>query len=163
MASLFDLGFLELITPLVTVVFVFAIVYGILQKSSVIEDKRITAIIAIVAGFFTLLSATVQNLIEATIPVLVIIGIFFLVLLVLANFIGIKTETVIESLGGGAAIWYILVPLIIIVFTVGLGDLGSTDSNSILGIIRNPKILGFALLILIGVFSITFLATSPKK
>ena len=170
MASIINLELLESIRPVITTLLIFAITYGIIAKSDIITDKRVVAIIAFAAAFFSLFSQIAQNIVGAAIPVLIILGVLFLVFLVLSEFIGIKRDTAIEALGGKGAIWYIIIPLIIIILVIAFSggneddeseDDSSGEENSFLTILRSPVVLGFLLLMLVSVFAIAFLATAP--
>lgn len=172
MATIFDIVLFEQLAVLFGWIFILIVTYGIMEITNVFHNKSIHAIIAVSV---TVIIATTSSLFEVVIrmvPWLVILGVFFLFLMILGQSIGLSQGDVLQNLGGKGAMWIVLVPLLIVLIISLVGearetlDEGEPDETLnagrvIVETLTDPKILGFMLIIIISTLTIAFMAGAP--
>ncbi len=91
MATFLDVGILQYFDVVFAFIFVFAIVFALLQKTKIIGDSvGVNAMIAIATSFIMAMSRTVIQMITFMIPWFVIAIIFFVLLLLIFQVFGAK-------------------------------------------------------------------------
>jgi phosphatidylglycerophosphate synthase len=178
MASPIDVGIIEQFSSIFVVLFVWIFIYAALTMSKVLGDKNYVAhIVGIIIGLLTLISPNIVEVIKIMIPWTVIILVFVmlvvLVLLFMSTTGGSAGGTM--ELGNRAkriiAFWMLAIMVIIFFGAVGkvyFGDgefiaedqlAGTAESGerSFWLTIFHPKVLGFILVMLIAVFTISII------
>ncbi|MBN2454021.1 hypothetical protein JXB11_00595 [Candidatus Woesearchaeota archaeon] len=188
MATFLDTVLLEKLSVVFTWLVVFVVAFGVAEVTNILKNRTLNAIFAISIAFLVGFSQPVTSVIAGFAPWAVIIGFFFLFLLLLGNFLGFPTSgagSIIEVMGGKGAIWWVLVPLFIaFAFTlsgafgqqlleertgpqdtttaVDGGSVASSEhEESVIVTLTNPKVLGLMLVFIIGLFTILFLTGAP--
>jgi hypothetical protein len=192
MATFLDTFLLDKFSIIFTWVLIFAAVYAIGESTKLIQNKVLTAIIAFCIATLAVLTPEVPKILSSFAPWVVIIAIFFLFMLMLANFLGLPSQQILYALGGRGAIWIVLTPLLIaFIFSLSsvfgqsllnestgsttTTDTTATDSSSsdgsvsssdhqqaVVSTLTNPKVLGFIFLLIIALFAILFLTMTPS-
>ena len=176
MATFLDIGLTQYFGVIFAFLFVFTIVYAILQYSKLLGDnKGIHSIIALTIAFFTMLSDKMSKIITDLSPIFVVMMVFILLLLMVYKMFGMEEKWITELIQGGdnSLRYFILVLAFVVLLGVIANVYGSellqyttTDTGSVTqnigATLFNPKILGFGLVMLIAVFSIMMLAKSKS-
>lgn len=182
MSSIIDLGIIEGLQPLFIFLIVFAVVFGILSGTKLLgTSKSIHAIIALVLGLITIISANLIKVISIMIPWFIILAIFLILVLIAMKTAGVPDDQIVEAAQNASVYWtIIIIALVIIVGSLasvyGQQELGVTKSNTtqltfgeggepitatddfdhnVRATFYHPKVLGFILFILIGLLTIT--------
>jgi len=187
MATFLDVGILQYFDVVFAFIFVFAIMFALLQKTKIIGDSvGVNAMIAITSAFIMAMSRTVIQMITFMIPWFVIAIIFFVLLLLIFQVFGAKEldfasavkDRVLRNALIGVAI-VILLASFGVVFGQGFteqafddseaattgstadGDSDSSATSSFQGNIRailaNSKVLGMVVLFGIAIFAVALL------
>jgi hypothetical protein len=191
MATVLDVSLLQFFNPVLAVLFVFSLVYAVLQKTKAVTDTvAINAIIAVMIAFLVLVSETIVTMITFMIPWFGIMIIFLVLMLLLFQIFGAKDSDFSAAVKHPAVIWSILAIAAVIFLaslgqvipedivqltggettttTVTTGDLSTSSggfSQNLVGILFNQKVIGLVVVFLIAVFAIAFLSgsTIPLK
>lgn len=176
-----DVGLIQYFDFIFPVLFVFALVFALLQKTKVIgESVGINAIISIVAAMMVLLSRTIMDLINYMIPWFVVAIIFFVLVVLIFQVMGAK-EADFSSAIKDRVLRNTLIGVVVVILVVSFAHVfgqqfteasfgedeevtaaegastGSSFSTNITRIITNPKVLGFLTLFGIAVFTVALL------
>jgi hypothetical protein len=176
MATFLDVGLLQTLSLVFPFLLVLVFSFAVMNKwGGPFKDKpALSAIVAFVLAVFTAVSPIATKTISLMAPYVVIIIIFALFVLVAYQSFGIKEETIIQTLTGeeyGPVFGY---TLIIILLLIAIGSLVTvvsekgiltiegtqTEELGLIKILQHPKILGMALILLIGTFTINQLTKS---
>lgn len=181
MATILDLSLLHAFDFVFPVLIVFAIVFAVLQKTSVIgKSMGINATIAIAAAFLVLLSESARGIIMFMIPWFSVAIIFFILLTLVFMTFGAKEETFAAALKDKTVVWTILGVIIVIalaafanVFGQQLTAAGTSGGAAVNGTsggvatsdyqqnlyatLFHPKVLALIVLFVIAVFAILLL------
>ena len=182
MATFLDVGILQYFDVVFAFIFVFAIIFALLQKTKIIGDSMgINAMIAIASAFIMAMSRTVIQMITFMIPWFVIAIIFFVLLLLIFQVFGakesdfasaVKDRVMRNALIGVGII--ILLASFGVVFGQGFTEqafdgseaVADADSDSsatssfqgnIRAILANSKVLGMVVLFGIAIFAVALL------
>lgn len=179
MANVLDLGLLKDFSNLFAYLLIFVVAYGILQVTDIFKNKGIHALVAIAVTVIVATTSGVIGIISDLSPWFVILGFFFLFLMVLGNFMGVSTVDIMDRFGGKGVVWWVFVPLMIglIISLVSGGQLSRGDTTridpdtgevikvpgkTVISIITDPKVLGFILILSISAITIGLMAGVQK-
>jgi len=178
MATFLDIGLFEAFSPIFAFLFVWVTVFAILSYTKLFsENKGLHAMLAFILAVLTMLSPKLVQLIGLMAPMFVVGMIFLIFLLLLYKIFGVKDDWITSAIEGksSAFYWILIVAAIIVVgsiahvygpellaLTQGTGNETSIGAN-IGATIFHPKVLGFAVMILIAVFTIYLLASKIKE
>jgi hypothetical protein len=182
MATVLDLGLVQYFNVLYPVIFVWALMFAILQKTKMIGDsKSIDATIAVVVSLMVLLSQTIIDIINFMIPWFVVAIIFVMLLLLIFQIFGARDEDILGYMKGDRAVGWVLIGIAVIIIFAAFGNVlgqelvdrggpvdpgsvgdGSVDSEdfqqNIYNTLFHPKVLGLLVLFGIAVFTIALLS-----
>ena len=190
MANPIQLGLLSDFSPVFTMLFVFAFTYALLQYSKIFgENKSIHSIIAITLSFLVLLSPNIVKAINLMLPWYVVIMVLILVLLMAFGMLGARESDFENLLHSKTSViyWVLIVSVIIFVASLGSiyfsgqpinqkdgnvmprtsingtisGDVGGEGVGAFWSTLFHPKVLGLIFTLLIGVFAISLLSSTP--
>lgn len=136
MASFLDITFFRGITPILILLLVFAIVYGILSTTKFLgNNKNLNAIIALVIGIFVMFSTKIVKVIMVMIPWFLILGIFLILVVIAFKTLGLSDESLRNAVHDKTVYWTItIICLILFVASIasvfGQQELNVTKQNS---------------------------------
>lgn len=136
MASFLDITFFRGITPILILLLVFAIVYGILSTTRFLgNNKNLNAIIALVIGIFVMFSTKIVKVIMVMIPWFLILGIFLILVVIAFKTLGLSDESLRNAVHDKTVYWTItIICLILFVASIasvfGQQELNVTKENS---------------------------------
>ncbi|MFH0936378.1 MAG: hypothetical protein V1815_01710 [Candidatus Woesearchaeota archaeon] len=125
MATLLQPEILKFVMPVVVLIFIFAIIWGILSKLKLFGDNAsANAAIALIIAFLFILMPNGMELIQFMTPWVVIFLVVLMFILFFLMFLGIKEEALA---GAAKSTWFIVIIIIIIVvlFIVSAGKVFS--------------------------------------
>lgn len=178
MATILDLSFLKSFTDIFVWILVFVVVYGVLEVSNLLKNRGLHALFAFVMTAVVVLTGGGTNIITAMAPWFVVLATFVLFILMLGQFVGLDAKTIISNFGGRGVVWYIGIPLfviLIIAWTQGPQTKAVVDKTTgeviiaetagqpeerrpFLDVLQNPKVLGLGLILAVGAMTITLMA-----
>lgn len=183
MATMFDMSLLQSFSSLFAFLFVFVLVFGILELRNFLDNSGLHALIALFIAAMVGTSSNVMPMIAWMTPWFVMLIVFFVFLLLILRFIGVSEEGIIKGLGGNTGITISMLLIVIIIFVAALGHIygqqtreltggqqnltASTGAPSTVGesfkedvasVFFHPKVLGLLLIMFIGAFAIRLLA-----
>ncbi len=186
MATVLDLSILNQLMPIFTWIFVFLLVYGVMEVTQIFKNRGIHAMIAFVTSLMVAISGSATKAITSMTPWFLVVIFFIFMVFLIVNFMGISSVEVVNALGGGSgsgAVWWILIISFIILAsglsqtfgqqlleqrqggnqtTVQPGTPDGSFGGSVLIILTNAKVLGMILIFFIGALTVA-LMTSPIK
>lgn len=186
MATPLDLGLLGAFGSIWPFLFVTTIVFAFLTKVELFGKEKgavFSALIAVIMGVFTLFSPITLKTINVMAPWFVLVFVFAIFILMTYMAFGVKEATILNVLTEGEYRstfgWWVLA----ITLIIGIGSLSAVISEEkgfqqlgedglpieepvseqagFFDILTHPKVLGFALLMLIAVFTIQRLVSKP--
>ena len=183
MASLLDTSLIGFISPVITFLFIWAILYAILNKSKIFGEasSSISAFIAFVVALMFLFTPSATNLVNIFTPWLVVLFIVVILIVTIFLSIGYTEESFRNFMGEGVIRWTILIIVIIIlvismtqvfpsVSTIAGGegtsiDVGEGAGSASVGeevrrAIFSPKMLGALFLLFIAAFAVRAISES---
>ncbi|MBS3170101.1 hypothetical protein J4210_06480 [Candidatus Woesearchaeota archaeon] len=188
MATVLDVGLLQAFDFVFPFIFIWAIVYAVLQKTKATGGSvGIDSIIATVTAFMSILSPAITQIINFMIPWFAVVIIFFLLLLLVFRTFGAKDEHILSALTTDKSVlWVILGIGLVIIFAAFSNVFGQSYTEqafqgegamvnattgvattsfetNVAGILSNPKVLGVIILFAIAVFAIALLSGSNAK
>lgn len=172
MATLLDTGLLYHFLPLVTFLFIFSIIYIILENTDWLgKNKSLKFIAALSIALISLFAGGVVDLINYIVPWFVFIFIFLILLFMGLTFLGIEQKVVWNNL----SIWTVMVIsflLLLIGITQVYSDIftpyaGSNVTKTIgsetLRTIFHPRVLGAIFILIIASLTVRFVAQKMEK
>lgn len=188
MATVLDLGLLEGFSNLFAMLLIVALVYGILEYVKLFGDKRgLHAFVALLIGIMMMLSENVTKVFVTITPWFVMFFLFTLFVLIFYRLFGAKEEDFLNVLKSkehrSIVYWIIIISVIILISGIGTvyftgdndsvpkitrngtissGEVGGTGQEAFFATLFHEKMLGFIMIMMIGVFTITFLAGQQK-
>lgn len=192
MASLADFGAFDGLFPIFVFLLVFAIVYGILTTTKVFGDsKNIQAIIALVIGIIVAITPRMGEVFKTMIPWYAWMFVFIMVLIMAIKFFGADDDMFRTFMTENRTVqtWLIIIFIVILIASVGKvyfspsedsnsepdvtvnttdgvitrGDVDEQGEGAFWATIFNPKVLGFIMVMMIGVFTVLQLSGPVKK
>jgi hypothetical protein len=180
MATVLDVGLISYFSPILPVLFTFALLFGILQKTKLVgESVGLNAIISAVVSLIILLSPSMLELVNFMIPWFVMAIIFLMLLLLLFKLFG-ADDKVISSLATNKMFVWAMIGIGIVILVASFsfvfgqdlmsqsataGEVNTTagagtteDFNiNVWQIINNPKVLGMLIIFVIAIFAVVLL------
>ncbi len=174
MATILDVGILTFLVPVLVLVFVFLILYGLFEKIKLFsEEKGLHALIAVIFSFLFMIVKPLRELIITITPWFFILFFLIFIGLILVMIFGFKETDVTKYLSENQGILTSIIIIGIIIFLLGLrgvfpGALGFPSENQgpfteLRRIIFHPKLLGVLLIFIITFFIIRAVGFSSKK
>jgi len=188
MATLLDIGLLNVFGIIFPFLFIWAATYAMLQYTKIFTDsKNIHALIATMLAFMTLFSRIAVKTINAMAPWFVLLFIAVMFALLVFGMFGSKEADFTKALkdnDSGLRTWIIALILIIAIGSLatviseekGFKQLGQdgqvapaptegapSETGGFFGAILNTKVLGMALVLLIGFFTVNWLTQAEGK
>ncbi len=179
MATILDLGLLNYFVPIITFLFVWVILFALVEKAGFFGDnKNINAFFTFLTAMLFMFISPAVELIRVMTPWFVVLFIFIVLMMLLFMVVGIEASTLTEFVWGNSALLWIL-------FIVGLGifgyalstmygeqiqDVYAGDSDEggiglagdIFKVIFHPKLLGVMLILVIASQAIRLLSSVPS-
>lgn len=192
MVTLLDSGLLGTLAPILSLLFVMAVVFGVLSMTKLFGDnKGIHILIAFILGVLVLLMPNVNQVIMIMTPWFTFLFIFIVFLLLIYKIFGATDSDISGFLKAERTLgWLIVIVALIIVggsmakvygekllpVTTGpaaegaaaAGTAGApstatgTFSGNLAAAFFHPKILGFGLIMLIAVFAMAVMSMEPR-
>ncbi len=172
MATLMDVGLLYYFLPLITFLFVFALVYAVLDKTKMLgENVSLNFVAALTIALLTLFVGRITNLIQFIVPWFVFLFVFFGLLFVGLMFLGIKEETIWRNL----SIWTVIIMgffLLLLGIIQVYGDVlspyvGTNATKTIAGetmrTLFHPRVLAALFILLVAALTIRFLVPRVEE
>lgn len=180
MASILDASLLSLLSPVFALIFVFLVVYSVLEASKVLgENKGVHALLALMIAFFVALTPNISRLIIFMSPWFVVMIVFIVFMFMIGQFSGLAQADIITTFGGKAGAFWWIVFFSGLILTFGLsnvfgqqllqGEDGTTATvnstqksafaNNVSQTLFHPKLLGLVLILLIASFTVRLMAT----
>ncbi len=186
MVTFLDVGLVQYFHLVFAFLFVLALVYALLQKTGILGGKSIalSAILSVVVAFAVLLSDNAVRLITFIIPWFAVAIVFFVLLLLILQTMGLKEEKLPDVIKDKTVYWTLIGVAIVIIFagfgnvfgqsaleaqksvgettTVTTQDGTSTSvfEQNIYAILFHPKILAMIVLFAIAIFAVALLSSS---
>lgn len=192
MVTLLDSGLLGTLAPILSLLFVMAVVFGVLSMTKLFGDnKGIHILIAFILGVLVLLMPNVNQVIMTMMPWFTFLFIFIVFLLLIYKIFGATDSDISGFLKAERTVgWLIVIVALIIVggslakvygekllpVTTGPGTEGvavegvagapstttGTFGGNLAAAFFHPKILGFGLIMLIAVFAMAVMSMEPR-
>ncbi|MBI4151801.1 hypothetical protein HY496_02420 [Candidatus Woesearchaeota archaeon] len=188
MATVLDLSLLQAFDFVFPFIFIWAIVFAILQKTGATgKSIGIDSVISTVVAFMSILSPAIIQMINFMIPWFAVTIIFFILLLLVFRVFGAKDENIFSALASDKSIMWVIIGIGLVIVFAAFGNVfgqsfteqafqGETTivnastgvattsfQANITGILANPKVLGMIILFAIAVFAIALLSGSNAK
>lgn len=169
MASILqDLGFLEFFLPAFTFLFVFVLVYAVLDKFKLMgENKWLKLIAAFCVALLFLFSGDTLDFIQVITPWFVVLVVVALFILSLFMFMGLKEGDVTNAIKDPVLYWTVLV-IIIILLIIAISEVfivvnpnvetGKPSSEGLNAVVH-PRTLGAIFLLVVAAFAAKFIST----
>lgn len=179
MATILDVGILEYFTPVFVFLFIFALIYAILDKTNLLgESKALKSLVSFVFAMLFIITQDLMKLVTIMTPwfIVLLVAVLFIILFFL--FVGAKNEQIAAAFTDKVVIWTVLI-VILIIFGYGVTQVYGTDIHSIYGgegaedtgglnqaigqILFHPKMLGVALILIIAALAVRWIAIGIGK
>ena len=183
MATVLDIGLVQSFDVLYPVIFVFAILFAILQKTRILgENLTMNAIISVAVSLMVLLSRTAIDIINFMVPWFIIAMIFFILVILIFQVFGASDSDIVGYMKGDKGVGWTIIGVAALIFVAALGNVIGQDltdqafveegtvisedgtkvastnfDQNIRGIFFNPKVLGFVTLMIIIIFAVGLL------
>ena len=170
MASILqDLGFLQFFLPVFTFLFIYVLVYAVLDKFKLMgENKWLKVIAAFSIALLFLFNEGTLKFVEFVTPWFVVLVIIALFILSLFIFMGVKQENLSATIENPTVYWTVIV-IIIILLLAAIGSVfgsffapqqtATTPTEiGIREILVHPRVLGALFLLIISAFVIRFVS-----
>lgn len=161
-----DISVLSFFRPIFVFLFVFAVLYAILEKTKIFgATKGINSLIAFVLALLFIISGELVEVVNIATPWFTILFIAILMMVLIFMFVGVKPEIIAATFQQTWFVW-ILVLVMFAIFGYALSQVFGSQIQSIYGgdsttagksvgfdvgrIIFHPKILGVILIIVIA-------------
>ncbi|MFH1133360.1 MAG: hypothetical protein V1735_02640 [Nanoarchaeota archaeon] len=181
MATVMDVGLLEFIKPILSIVLVAAISYGIFTYTKLFgENKGLHAIIAVLIALLLAFMKSLSSLVSTMLPWFVVFFIFVIFFLMGFKLFGATDSDISSTLKNNKAVfyWILVVGILILLGSIGqvfftgdqpstditntstiqTGDVGTTGTGAFWATIFHPKVLGMLVILIIAVFTVLCLA-----
>ncbi len=182
MATFLDIGLLSFLDVIFVFLFIWAVIFAILQKTKALGPSvGINAIVSIAIAFLALLSRTIVEVVKFSIPWFGITIIFLVLMILLYQVFGVKDPS--AALKDKTVQWAIFAVGMLIIgaafasifgeellaqsvaqgeeTVAGEARVATSDyKQNIMATIFHPKILGVMMLFIVAIFAIIFLTGS---
>lgn len=174
MATFLDIGLLDFFLPVFVFLFIFIVLYAIIDKTKVLGENRTVKIIASLSvAVISLFTGKVSDILLRIVPWLVALFIGVILIFMIYLFFGVKEEEIWDYLGLKWTVFVIMILIIFLgvsqVFTLSplSGEGGNVTEDSyrqeILNTLVHPRILGALFIIIIISFTIRYLVDKLEK
>ncbi len=188
MATVLDTSLLNFISPIFSFIFIFALMYAVMDKFKLIGDnKGIHAAIALSIAVVFLFAEDAVRLINFITPWFVIMLVVGLFLTTFFVFFGVKAETIGKSVMTDPRVYWTVIVLSIIILFISIGqvfgsDLSGSGSDTVIkpiaeragasdattegfNAIVHPRVLGALFLLIIAAFAVRLISETvvPSK
>lgn len=165
MATILDIGLIETFTPVFSFLFIFAVLFAILEKTKILGQNRgLNSLVSFTIAMLFLFTEPTRDLIKSVTPWFVILMVFVVFLLLIFLFIGIKEEEIAQTASQPGVVWFIIIVLVLIMGAIltqvfgeqvrSLTEEGNVSEGSVTTnvakIVFHPRILGAMLLLVIA-------------
>ena len=169
MATILDAALLGLITPILIFLFLFAVMYGLLQKIKFFGDnKNFNAIIAFSVALLTMIIPETRVVVSNFTGWFALLAMLVLFIFIFFLFLGVKHETLADVAKEGTFVTFVVI-FIIILFLVALTkafgpflivnqELGFW--NSVKRVLFSARFLGVLLILMIASYAVRFLSSN---
>ncbi len=167
-----NLGFLEFFLPAFTFLFIFVLVYAVLDKFKLMgENKWLKLIASFSVALLFLFSKDTLRFVEFITPWFVVLVVLALFILSLFMFMGLKEGDVEKTVKDPVVYWTVLV-IIIILLIVAIGEVftfvapdSATGQPPTEGLraITHPRTLGALFILVIAAFAVKFISTGIES
>jgi hypothetical protein len=183
MATMFDLSLFQSFSNLFAFLFVFVLVFGVLELRNFLKNSGLHALIALFISTLVATSSNVMPMIAWMTPWFVMLIVFFVFLILMLRFIGLEETQIVSGLGGKTGLTVSMLIIVSIIFIAALGHIygqqtlelttgpqnvtgatgapgtvGESFRENVAAVFFHPKILGLLLVLLIGAFTVRLLA-----
>ncbi len=184
MATILDLGLLGYFNIVFSFIFVWALVFALLQKTKVLGEKAgLNVLIAVAVAFLVALSDSVVQVINFMIPWFTIAIIFFVLLILIFMVFGIKESAISDYVKNDRSIGWVIIGVVLIIAGAsfanvfgqqlteasfqqgtsinasdGTGVAGTDFQQNIYATLFHPKVLGMIVLFAVAIFAIALLS-----
>ena len=182
MATFLDVGLVQYFQAIYPVLFVFTLVFALLQKTGAIgKNVALNAVIAVAVSFMMLLSKNAVALINFMIPWFIVAAIFFVLLLLIYQIFGADEKLLTETLKKDKAIVYVIIGIALVIMIAGFANvfgqslLGGAEQatqatteggvatenfqQNIYATLFHPKVLGLIILFAIAIAAVALLSS----
>ncbi|MBI4158776.1 hypothetical protein HY500_00785 [Candidatus Woesearchaeota archaeon] len=187
MATVIDISLLRLIAPIFSFIFVFTLVYAMMDKFKLVGDnKGIHAAIAFSIAMVFLFAGDAMRFVSFITPwfiIMLVVGLFIISFFV---FFGVSTKVISEQVMTDPRVYWTIIIISIIILFVSIGqvfgsdlpgqfdesgkkiviegDSGSATSEGLQAIVH-PRVLGALFLLIIAAFAIRLISENvvPMK
>jgi len=167
MATILDIGILNYFSPAIVFLFIFVLLYAVLQKIKILGDNPgINALIAFSTSLLFLFTSPALELVTFITPWFVVLLIIVFVVLSLFMFMGAKPSDIAAEMSTTGNVWIILIILLVLLVVAltqvlgpSIASLTSDESGppgeqhfsqTIGAIVFHPKMLGVIFLLFIA-------------
>lgn len=169
MATIFDLGLLEGLTPIFVGIFVFLILYGVFQKLKIFgESAPVSALIAVFIALLFIVSGNLRQLITFFVPWVVVFFVLLIILLLTVMLLGFDQKAIVGYLTDNPGVTTAVVVIVVVIFLIALNQIfpgflsypaaGENGVSSVLRkVIFHPKVLGAVLILVIAAFLVRYI------
>lgn len=184
MATVLDIGLVNYFNIIFTVLFIWAIIFALLQKTKVIGDSLgINATVAIAVAFMSLLSSTLIQVVNFMVPWFAVAIIFFVLMILIFQMFGVTDFS--GAVKDEGLLWAIIgIGLVIMVVAfanvLGQGLLdqaagqdqvvsedgtvsGGDFEGNIYSTLFHPKVLGLIILFIVAIFAVILLSSGVVR
>ncbi len=183
MATMFDMSLFQSFSSLFAFMFVFVIVFGILELRNFFKSSGLHALVALFISALVATSSNVMPMIAWMTPWFVMLLVFFMFLILIVRFIGVSEEGFIAGLGGKSGVTISMLLVMAIIFAAALGHIygqqalelttgsqnmtaatgapatvGESFQENVAEVFFHPKVLGLIIILLIGAFTVRLMA-----
>lgn len=182
MATFLDVGLVENFSIIFYLIFIFVLLYAILTITKIVgENKNLNAMLALALALILALSGPTRQLISFVTPTFFVFIFFAFFAVLIYRFMGASDKDVSEIMGTKSGTrWFILIIVLIIILSslgkvfftgpitsdvnetaVNKSDVGTKGESALIATLTHPKVLGLALILLIGGFAMSYLSVTP--
>lgn len=191
MATLADVSALEGLYPIFVFILVWAVIYGILSSTKVFgQNKNIDAIIGLVIAIIVAITPKMGEVFRTMLPWYAWLLVVIMVIIMSMKFFGVTDDMFKSFLSDNRTVqtWIIIISIIILIAALGKvyfspdadnadrhvevdletgvttsGNVDEVGEGAFWATLFNKKVLGFIMIMMIGVFTVLNLSNPPKK
>ncbi|MBU2634193.1 MAG: hypothetical protein KJ674_03025 [Nanoarchaeota archaeon] len=174
MATVMDLGLLEYILPVFSFLFVWVIVYAVMDKFNLAKNTSVKLLVSFCVGMLFLFSANALEFVNLITPWFVVLVIIALFLVAMFMFMGVKEDVMSKAVGDPRVYWTVIVIAVILLIIALINVFGSVQSpydeaddgksreSESLNTIVHPRVLGAIFLLVVASFATNFISRGLK-
>lgn len=179
MATILDIGVLEYFMPVFVFLFIFSLIYAILDKTGLLGDnKSLKSLVAFTLSLMFILTQNLMKLVTVMTPWFIILFVAVMFIIMFFLFVGAKAEDVTKVFTERMTVWIILIVMFTI-FAYGLTQVYGSDIHDIYGgsnqpeqgslneavgkILFHPKMLGVVFILVVAAQAVRLIAQGINK